>query len=166
MSPNGCTGTLFSGCYVEDNIFRRYSLLQQNLFESSPKISVEDGVYDGVERGVAVSEPEGRGETRGGDVALCAQGLQDVQHEEREPGQDEGRHDQAQDEGGSPFPRLGQTTLLSLGVRRQGPRGQVAVGTPRLGQRRRRTKLRPSRRTTHLKITHLHYQGKTAENNI
>ncbi|GIY36484.1 hypothetical protein CEXT_390161 [Caerostris extrusa] len=107
---------------------RERSSYEENFFESSPEISVEDGVDDGVQGRVAVAEPEGRGEARGCDVALGAQGFQDVEHEEGQPGQDKGGHDQPQDEGGPALPCLRQPALLALGVRGQSAGRQVAVG--------------------------------------
>ena len=70
--------------------------------EGEPKLPVEDRVDDGVERRVAVAEPEDDAEQLGGDGDAGEEG-DGVDGEEGKPAPDEGRHHYAEDEGGTPL---------------------------------------------------------------
>ena len=80
---------------------------EQNLLEGPPEVSVKDGVYDGVQAAVAVSDPEEQVEERVGDRAvLSADGVETVSEEKREPAEDEHPHHHGQNEREALLPHL------------------------------------------------------------
>lgn len=64
---------------------------------------VEHGVYNRVERAVAVTQPEEHLKHRCGDVAGAAQGGERVCEEKGEPAEDKHSHDHGQDKGEAPL---------------------------------------------------------------
>lgn len=62
----------------------------QNPLEGLPKLRVEDGVNDWIERRVEVAEPEGKAhDVIANDAGVAAQGHQERQDEEGQPTHDE-----------------------------------------------------------------------------
>lgn len=82
-------------------------VLKQNLLEGPPEVPVEDGVYDGVQAAVAVTDPEEQVEERVGDCAvLPADGVKAIREEKREPAEDEYAHNHGQHERKALLPHL------------------------------------------------------------
>lgn len=112
---------------------RSFMSFKQNLLEGLPEVSVEDGVYDGVQAAVAVADPEEQVEERVGDGAvLSADGVQTVREEKREPAEDEHPHHHGQNEREALLPHLshfafGQRRLPA--AERHGRREEEVVGT-------------------------------------
>lgn len=102
-------------CYIPDRhilILRPFMGLEQNLFEGPPEVSVEDGVYDGVQAAVAVSDPEKQvEECLWDDAVLSADGVKAVGEEEREPAEDKHSHHHSQDKGEALLPHLSHFVL-------------------------------------------------------
>lgn len=57
--------------------------LEQDPTKRPPKVLVEDGVYDRIQDGVHVTQPESYRESTGRDVANWTSRSQDIQEEER-----------------------------------------------------------------------------------
>lgn len=93
---------------------------EENALEGPAEVSVEDGVDDGVERRVAVADPEEDGEDEHGDAAH-AEGRGDVEDEEGQPAQNERRHHQAQHQRRATLSGFRQLALVTL--RREKVRG-------------------------------------------
>lgn len=64
----------------------------QNPFECAPEFGVEDGINDGIESRVGVTQP-GQDLEGGQGHAILAESGPDVDHEERGPAQQEDAHD-------------------------------------------------------------------------
>ena len=80
-------------------------LAAQDPPEGAAKVLVEDGVDDGVQRAIAVADPEEELEEAVGHLAvLWADGTQAVAEEEREPAEHEDADDHSQHEGEPPLP--------------------------------------------------------------
>lgn len=107
----------------------------QDLLERAAEVAVQRGVDDGVEQRVGVAQPQEERRDRGRDGRLVPEeGSHECEHEEGQPAEDEGAHDDAQ--GGRGLPLFGQEAQLPR-VRRHADRGRRAGGrVPRLVGRR------------------------------
>lgn len=78
----------------------------QKLSERPPKVVVKYGVYDGIERAVAVAEPEEHFEQGLRDEVGAAHGGERVREEEREPAENKHPHDHGQNKREAPLSGL------------------------------------------------------------
>lgn len=78
----------------------------QNLSERPPKVIVKYGVYDGIERTVAVAEPEEHFEQGLWDEVSATHSGECVREEEGEPAENKHPHDHGQNKGEAPLSGL------------------------------------------------------------
>lgn len=78
----------------------------QDLSERPPKVVVKYGVDDGIERAVAVAEPEEHFEQGRWDEVGAEDGGERVREEEREPAENKHPHDHGQNKCEAPLPGL------------------------------------------------------------
>lgn len=72
----------------------------EHLAEGAAEVLVESDVDDGVEHGVGVAEPEHAAAHAVRHVQVGEERAQQRHHEEGQPADDEGRHDDAEGDGG------------------------------------------------------------------
>lgn len=97
---------IFHFCFSSLILSTPLAAFTQDLSERPPEVIVKYGVYDGIERAVAVAEPEEHFEQGLRDEVGAEHDGERVREEEREPAENKHPHDHGQNKGEAPLSGL------------------------------------------------------------